>query len=125
MNKAELINAAAEKGKLSKKNVTKAVEAAFDSIVSALKNDDKVQLIGFRNHVDFELAVSFFMLFLIVFFSYNNVTNTKIITERIPQDQPSSIMESSFLRYLGGIIQKHSNDQLFTFSRIEKISRST
>lgn len=49
MNKSELISAVAEKSELSKKDATTAVEAVFDSITSALKNGDKVQLIGFGN----------------------------------------------------------------------------
>lgn len=49
MNKTELINAVAEASELSKKDATKAVDAVFDSILNALKNGDKVQLIGFGN----------------------------------------------------------------------------
>ncbi|WP_062198273.1 HU family DNA-binding protein [Massilibacterium senegalense] len=49
MNKTELINAVAEATELSKKDATKAVEAVFDTITGALKDGDKVQLIGFGN----------------------------------------------------------------------------
>jgi DNA-binding protein HU-beta len=49
MNKTELINQVAELSELSKKDATKAVEAVFDTILEALKNGDKVQLIGFGN----------------------------------------------------------------------------
>ncbi|CRK83931.1 MULTISPECIES: HU family DNA-binding protein [Neobacillus] len=49
MNKTELINAVAETSELSKKDATKAVDAVFDAILDALKNGDKVQLIGFGN----------------------------------------------------------------------------
>jgi DNA-binding protein HU-beta len=49
MNKTELINAVAEASELSKKDATKAVDAVFDAILEALKNGDKVQLIGFGN----------------------------------------------------------------------------
>ena len=49
MNKTELINAVAETSGLSKKDATKAVDAVFESITEALKNGDKVQLIGFGN----------------------------------------------------------------------------
>ena len=49
MNKTELINAVAEASELSKKDATKAVDAVFESILEALKNGDKVQLIGFGN----------------------------------------------------------------------------
>ena len=47
MNKTELINAVAEKSELTKKDATKAVDALFDTITDTLKNNDKVQLIGF------------------------------------------------------------------------------
>ncbi|MGM9521311.1 MAG: HU family DNA-binding protein [Oscillospiraceae bacterium] len=47
MNKTELISTVAEKAGLSKKDSEKAVNAAIDSIVEALKDGDKVQLIGF------------------------------------------------------------------------------
>ena len=47
MNKTELISAIAEKSGLSKKDSEKALGAAIDSIVEALKNGDKVQLVGF------------------------------------------------------------------------------
>ncbi|GIN60734.1 transcriptional regulator [Robertmurraya siralis] len=49
MNKTELVNAVAEASELSKKDATKAVDAVFDSILNALKDGDKVQLIGFGN----------------------------------------------------------------------------
>ena len=47
MNKAELINAAAEKAGLSKKDTESAVNAAIEAIVECLANDDQVQLVGF------------------------------------------------------------------------------
>ncbi|HPE15661.1 MAG TPA: HU family DNA-binding protein, partial [Oscillospiraceae bacterium] len=47
MNKAELINAAAEKAGLSKKDTEAVISAAIDAIVGALATDDKVQLVGF------------------------------------------------------------------------------
>lgn len=47
MNKAELINAAAEKAGLSKKDTEAAVTAAIDVITEALSKDEKVQLVGF------------------------------------------------------------------------------
>jgi DNA-binding protein HU-beta len=49
MNKTELINAVAEASELSKKDAGKAVDAVFETISNALKNGDKVQLIGFGN----------------------------------------------------------------------------
>ena len=47
MNKAELINAAAEKAGLSKKDTEAAVNAAIDVITAALADCEKVQLVGF------------------------------------------------------------------------------
>lgn len=47
MNKAELVSKVAEKTGLSKKDAEKAVVAVFDSIQTALKAEDKVQLVGF------------------------------------------------------------------------------
>jgi DNA-binding protein HU-beta len=47
MNKAELINAAAEKAGLSKKDTEAAINAALDAITEALQESDKVQLVGF------------------------------------------------------------------------------
>ena len=47
MNKAELINAAAEKAGLSKKDTEAAVNAAIEAITEDLKQNDKVQLVGF------------------------------------------------------------------------------
>ena len=49
MNKTELVNTVAESTELSKKDVTKAVDAVFEAIQEALSNGDKVQLIGFGN----------------------------------------------------------------------------
>ncbi|MEH7415118.1 HU family DNA-binding protein [Neobacillus drentensis] len=49
MNKTELINAVAEASEISKKDAGKAVDTVFDAISDALKNGDKVQLIGFGN----------------------------------------------------------------------------
>ena len=47
MNKTELIAAAAEKAGLSKKEAEAVVSATFDAITAALKDGDKVQLVGF------------------------------------------------------------------------------
>ena len=47
MNKAELINAAAEKAELSKKDAEAAITATIDAITEALAAGDKVQLVGF------------------------------------------------------------------------------
>ena len=47
MNKAELINAVAEQACMSKKDTDTVVTAALDTIAAALKEGDKVQLVGF------------------------------------------------------------------------------
>lgn len=47
MNKAELINAVAEQAGLSKKDTEAAIAAALETITAALKDGDKVQLVGF------------------------------------------------------------------------------
>lgn len=47
MNKAELINAAAEKAGLSKKDTETVISAAIDAITDCLANGEKVQLVGF------------------------------------------------------------------------------
>lgn len=49
MNKSELISKVAENTDLTKKDVTKAVEAVFEAISEALQGGDKVQLVGFGN----------------------------------------------------------------------------
>ena len=55
MNKAELINAVAEKTALSKKDSEAAVTAAFDAITAALAEGEEVRLVNFgtfgvKNH---------------------------------------------------------------------------
>ena len=47
MNNTELINAVAEQAALSKKDSEAAVNAALEVITAALKDGDKVQLVGF------------------------------------------------------------------------------
>ena len=47
MNKAELINAVAAATEFSKKDSEAAVTATLEAITSALKDGDKVQLVGF------------------------------------------------------------------------------
>ncbi|MBR2568756.1 MAG: HU family DNA-binding protein [Paenibacillus sp.] len=49
MNKSELITEVSETTELSKKDVTKVVDAVFDAISNALQTGDKVQLVGFGN----------------------------------------------------------------------------
>ena len=47
MNKAELINAAALKADVSKKDADAVITAALDAITEALAEGEKVQLVGF------------------------------------------------------------------------------
>ena len=47
MNKTELIAAVAEKAELSKKDAEAAVNAFTEAVTAALKDGDKVQLVGF------------------------------------------------------------------------------
>jgi DNA-binding protein HU-beta len=47
MNKAELINAIADKADLSKADATKAIDALVEVVTKALKKNDKVSLVGF------------------------------------------------------------------------------
>ena len=47
MNKAELINAVAASAEVSKKDAEAVVSATLETITAALKDGDKVQLVGF------------------------------------------------------------------------------
>ena len=47
MNKTDLVNVVAAEAKLSKKDAEAAVNATLAAVADALKNGDKVQLIGF------------------------------------------------------------------------------
>ena len=47
MNKTELVAAMADAAGLSKKDAEKAVAAILDTIVSAVAEGDKIQLVGF------------------------------------------------------------------------------
>ena len=47
MNKAELISAVAEQAGLSKKDTEAVIVATLDTITAALKDGEKVQLVGF------------------------------------------------------------------------------
>lgn len=47
MNKEELVNAVAEKTKLSKKDTETTINAVIDAVTAALKGGDKVTLVGF------------------------------------------------------------------------------
>ena len=47
MNKSDLISAIAAKSGLSKKDSEKALTAGIEAVTEALKNGEKVQLVGF------------------------------------------------------------------------------
>ncbi len=47
MNKADLINALAAKNEISRKDAEKAVNGVLELIGDALKNGEKIQLMGF------------------------------------------------------------------------------
>ncbi|MBD5148400.1 MAG: HU family DNA-binding protein [Oscillibacter sp.] len=47
MNKSELINAVAAAAEVSKKDAEAVITATLDTITAALKDGDKVQLVGF------------------------------------------------------------------------------
>jgi DNA-binding protein HU-beta len=51
MNKAELIDAVAEKAGLSKADAGRALDVTFEAIARALKKGDKVALVGFGTFV--------------------------------------------------------------------------
>jgi len=51
MNKAELIDAVSGQTGLQKSEATRAVDAVFESITSALKSGDAVSLLGFGTFV--------------------------------------------------------------------------
>ena len=50
MNKTELVAAIAEKAELSKKDSEAALKAFIDVVTDELKNDRKVQLVGFGTY---------------------------------------------------------------------------
>lgn len=49
MNKTDLVNVVAAETEISKKEVEAVISATLDAIANALKEGDKVQLIGFGN----------------------------------------------------------------------------
>lgn len=49
LNKTDLVSQVAQISELTQKDAGKAVDAVFNSILEAIKNGDKVQLIGFGN----------------------------------------------------------------------------
>ena len=57
-NKAELVDRVAKKTQLTKKDVSAAVDALFETIQEALQAGEKVQVIGFGNFEVRERAAS-------------------------------------------------------------------
>ena len=47
MNKTELVNASAEKAEISKADAKKALDAFVSTVTDALKEGDKIALVGF------------------------------------------------------------------------------
>ncbi|MEI5906631.1 hypothetical protein WAK64_06120 [Bacillus spongiae] len=75
-------------------------------------------------------VLSISILSFLILSSFENIPEeSKIKTEIIPQNQPPRIMEKAFLRYLGetilNIMNDFGDDQLFTFTRIERITKDT
>ena len=56
MNKTELVAAVAEQAGLSRKDAEAAVKAFTDVVADALKNGDKIQLVGFGTFEVSEIA---------------------------------------------------------------------
>ena len=82
MNKQELIGSVADTAGLSRGDASKAVEAVFDTISSALKRGDEVRLVGFGTFT---------------------VTRRKASTGRNPRTkEPMSIPESAQPKFKGG-----------------------
>ncbi len=82
MNKQELIGTVADTAGLSRGDASKAVEAVFDTITSALKRGDEVRLVGFGTFT---------------------VTRRKDSTGRNPRTgEPMSIKESSQPKFKAG-----------------------
>ncbi|MEI3614667.1 hypothetical protein [Pseudogracilibacillus sp. SO30301A] len=68
------------------------------------------------------------LLTLIIFGAAINPIQAKQSTEIIPQNQPPTIMELAFLRFLGNtileVMYNHGDNQLFMAERIEKITQN-
>ncbi len=58
MNKNDLVAYVAGQAELSKNDATKAVEAVFEGITSALKNGEEVRLVGFGTFAVAERAAT-------------------------------------------------------------------
>lgn len=83
MNKAQLIEAIAEKAGLSKADAKKALDAFIEATTDALKNGDRVALIGFGSF---------------------GVTNRSARTGRNPQSgSPINIPEKKVVKFKPGV----------------------
>lgn len=51
MNKSELVEALAEKGKMTRKKAEDIVDLIFDSMVEAMKSGDRIEIRGFGSFV--------------------------------------------------------------------------
>jgi integration host factor subunit beta len=51
MNKSELVEALAEKGKMTRKKAEDVVDLIFDSMVEAMKGGDRIEIRGFGSFV--------------------------------------------------------------------------
>lgn len=51
MNRSELINIVAERGKMTRKNAEGVVATIFDSMVEAMRSGDRIELRGFGSFV--------------------------------------------------------------------------
>jgi integration host factor subunit beta len=51
MNKSELVDALAEKGKMTRKKAEDVVDLIFDSMVEAMKGGDRIEIRGFGSFV--------------------------------------------------------------------------
>jgi DNA-binding protein HU-beta len=58
MNRNELVEAVVSKTELRKSEASKAIDAVFDSIASALKSGDEVRIVGFGTFTVAERAAS-------------------------------------------------------------------
>lgn len=88
MNKNDLVAAVANNSGLSKVDASKAVDAVFDAIVTALKTGDEVRLVGFGTFNVTNRAASE---------GRNPRTGEKIIipASRIPKFKPGKQLKDS------------------------------
>ena len=93
MNKAELINAVAEKAELSKKDTETAVNAVVDVITAALKKGDKVQLVGFGSFETRKRAAR-------VGRNPKTKETIKIAASKVPAFKPGKALKDAVAKYV-------------------------